>query len=117
MSKIEEKIYDTSAARSEKGERKMKVSITQLPDYAMVMDARPLPSDRFTVTLTRSHLEWLREVVRQQVLTEQKQMEHYIKRDAAKHPERMTIDKFKHRLEIAQDFAHAIDKARKEGEV
>lgn len=95
----------------------MKVSITRLPDYARDMDARPLPSDRFIVSLTRSHLEWLREIVRQQVLTEQRQMEYYIRRDADKHPKRMTMEKFKHRLEIAQDFAHAIGKARKEGDV
>lgn len=92
----------------------MKVSITRLPDYARDMDARPLPSDRFTVSLTRSHLEWLREIVRQQVLTERRQMEYYIKRDAEKHPERKTIDRFKHRLEMAQDFQQAIDKAKRE---
>jgi len=91
----------------------MKVSINELAAYAQRMDARPMPSDRFTVTMTRSHLEWLREIVRQQVLTEQRQMEYYIRRDAAKHPERKTIEKFRHRLEMAQVFQQAIDNAKR----
>lgn len=91
----------------------MGVSLTRLTEYAREMDARPMPSDEFAVTLTRSHLEWLREVVRQQVLTERKQMEYYIKRDAQKHPERKTVDRFKCRLEIARDFARAINKANR----
>lgn len=91
----------------------MGVSITDLGSYAERMDACPMPTDEFTVTLTRSHLEWLREIVRQQVLTERKQMEYYIKRDAQKHPERKTADRFKSRLEIAQDFARAINKANR----
>lgn len=89
-----------------------KVSINNLADYAKRVDARPLPSDKFTVTLTRSHLQWLQRVVAQQVKSEQMQLEHYIKRDAAKHPERKTIDRFRERLEIAKDFAGALDKAK-----
>lgn len=92
----------------------MKVSINKLPEFAKDLDARPLPSDKFTVTLTRSHLEWLREVVRQQALTEQKQMEHYMKRDSERHPERRTADKFRHRLEMAQDFQNALNNTKRE---
>lgn len=91
----------------------MKVSINRLSDYAKNIDSQPHPSDKFTVILTRSQLEWLREIVRQQVLTGQKQMEHYIKRDAAKHPERKTIEKFKYRLEMASDFAVAIEQCKR----
>ncbi len=90
-----------------------KVSINALAEYAQRVDARPLPSDRFTVTLTRSHLQWLRNIAKQQVKTERAQLDHYIKRDAAKHPERKTIDRFRQRLNIATDFAQALDKATK----
>lgn len=90
-----------------------KVSINSLADYAKRVDARPLPSDKFTVTLTRSHLQWLQRVVALQVNTERAQLDYYIKRDYAKHPERKTIDRFRERLEIAKDFAGALDKATK----
>lgn len=85
------------------------VSINSLADYAKRVDARPLPSDKFTVTLTRSHLQWLQHIVALQVKTERAQL----KRDYAKHPERKTIDRFRERLEIAKDFADALDKATK----
>lgn len=88
-----------------------KVSINSLADYAKRLDARPLPSDKFTVTLTRSHLQWLNRIVALQVKTERAQLDYYIKRDYAKHPERKTIDRFRERLEIAKDFADALDKA------
>lgn len=90
-----------------------KVSINALAEYADRLDARPLPSDKFTVTLTRSHLQWLQRIVAQQVKTERTQLDYYIKRDAAKHPERKTIAKFTERLEIARDFAQTLDKATK----
>ena len=92
----------------------MSVSINNLTDYAKRVDARPLPSDKFTVTLTRSHLQWLKSTVALQVKTERAQLDYYIKRDAAKHPERKTIAKLTERLEIAKDFAQALDKATKE---
>ena len=88
-----------------------KVSINALADYAKRLDANPLPSDKFTLTLTRSHLQWLQRIVALQVKTERAQLDYYIKRDAAKHPERKTIDRFRERLEIANDFAQALDKA------
>ncbi len=88
-----------------------KVSINALADYAKRLDAKPSPSDKFTLTLTRSHLQWLQWVVDIQVRTEKAQLEYYVKRDAAKHPERHTIAKFNKRLELAQDFASALDKA------
>jgi len=91
----------------------MSVSITKFREFAERVDARPQPSDKFTVTLTRAHLEWLREIVRQQVLTEQRQMEYYIRRDAAKHPKRKAIEKFRHRLQMAENFRQAIDKAKR----
>lgn len=91
----------------------MSVSINNLTDYAKRVDARPQPSDKFTVTLTRSHLQWLNRIVALQVKTERAQLDYYIKRDAAKHPERKTIDRFRERLEIAKDFAQALDKATK----
>lgn len=90
-----------------------KVSINSLAEYSRQIDARPLPSDKFTLTLTRSHLQWLQRIVAQQVKTERAQLDHYIKRDHAKHPERKTIDRFCERLEIAQDFVQALDKATK----
>ena len=90
-----------------------KVSINSLAEYSRLIDARPLPSDKFTLTLTRSHLEWIQRIVAQQVKTERAQLDHYIKRDAAKHPERKTIERFRERLEIAKDFAQALDKATK----
>ena len=90
-----------------------KVSINTLADYAKRVDARPLPSDKFTVTLTRSHLQWLQRIVALQIKSERAQLDHYIKRDAAKHPELKTIDRFRERLEIAKDFAQALDKATK----
>lgn len=89
----------------------MNVSINSLADYAKRVDARPLPSDKFTVTLTRSHLQWLQRIVALQVKSEKAQLDYYIKRDYAKHPERKTIDRFRERLEIAKDFAQALDKA------
>lgn len=88
-----------------------KVSINNLTDYANRVDAKPLPSDKFTITLTRSHLQWLQRIVDLQVKTERAQLDYYIKRDAAQHPERKTIDRFRERLEIAKDFAGALDKA------
>ena len=91
----------------------IKVSINNLTQYAKNMDARPLPSDLFGVRLTRSHLKWLSRIVAQQVKTEKAQLDHYIKRDAAKHPERKTIDRFRERLEIAEDFLQAIDKVKR----
>lgn len=91
----------------------MSVSINNLADYANRVDARPLPSDKFTVTITRSHLQWLQRIVALQVKTERAQLNYYIKRDAAKHPERKTIDRFRERLEIAKDFEQALDKAMK----
>lgn len=90
-----------------------KVSINNLAEYARQMDARPLPSDKFTVTLTRAHLKWLKHLVSVQVSTTKAQLDYYIERDAAKHPERKTIDRFRERLEIARDFAYALDKATK----
>ena len=90
-----------------------KVSINALADYARRVDAKPLPSDKFTLTLTRSHLQWLQRIVAQQVKTERAQLDHYIKRDAAKHPKRKAIDRFRERLEIAMDFAQTLDKATK----
>lgn len=90
-----------------------KVSINSLTEYAERVDARPLPSDKFEVTLTRSHLEWLRKLVTLQVRIERAQLDYYIKRDAAKHPERKTIDRFRERLGIAKDFEQALDKATK----
>ena len=90
-----------------------KVSINTLADYAKRVDARPLPSDKFTVTLTRSHLQWLQRIVALQIKSERAQLDHYIKRDYAKHPERKAIDRFRERLEIAKDFAQALDKATK----
>lgn len=91
----------------------MSVSINTLADYAKRVDAKPLPSDKFTVTLTRSHLQWLQRIVALQVKTERAQLDYYIKRDAAKHPERKTIDRFRERLEIAKEFAEALDEATK----
>lgn len=88
-----------------------KVSINNLADYTKRIGARPHPSDKFTVTLTRSHLKWHQRIVAQQVKSEQMQLDHYIKRDATKHPERKTIDRFRERLEIAKDFAEELDKA------
>lgn len=90
-----------------------KVSINNLAEYAKRVDARPLPSDKFTMTLTRSHLQWLQRIVALPVKTERAQLDYYIKRDYAKHPERKTIDRFRERLEIAKDFAQALDKATK----
>lgn len=90
-----------------------KVSINSLTEYAERVDARPLPSDKFEVTLTRPHLEWLRKLVTLQVRIERAQLDYYIKRDAAKHPERKTIDRFRERLGIAKDFEQALDKATK----
>ena len=90
-----------------------KVSITRISDAAKRMDANPLPSDKFTLTLTRSHLQWLQHIVALQVQTERAQLDYYIKRDAAKHPERKTIDRFRQRLETAKDFAQALTKATK----
>ena len=89
----------------------MSVSINNLTDYSKRVDARPLPSDKFTVTFTRSQLQWLQWVIGLQVKTERAQLNYYIKRDAAKHPERKPIERFHERLEIAQDFAEALDKA------
>jgi len=91
----------------------MGVSMNELAAYSQRMDARPQPSDKFTVTLTRSHLEWLRNIIGLQVRTERAQLDYYIKRDAAKHPERKTIEKFRNRLQIALDFQQAIDKAKR----
>lgn len=89
------------------------VSINSLADYAKRVDARPLPSDKFTVTLTRAHLKWLKHLVSVQVSTTKAQLDYYIKRDAAKHPERKTIGRFRERLQVAKDFAQALDKATK----
>ena len=89
----------------------MKVSINKLADYAQRIDAKPLPSDKFMVTLTRAQLQWLQHIVSAQVRSEKAQLEHYIIRDAVKFPERKTIAKFTERLEIARDFAQALHKA------
>ena len=90
-----------------------KVSINNLTQYAKNMDARPLPSDMFEVKITRSQLQWLRKLVAVQVKTERAQLDYYIKRDAAKHPERKTIDRFRERLENAKGAEDALDKARR----
>lgn len=90
-----------------------KVSINSLSEYAKRVDSQPLPSDKFTLTLTRSHLQWLQRIVDQQVKSERAQLDYYIKRDYAKHPERKAIDRFRERLEIAKDFAQALDKITK----
>lgn len=89
-----------------------KISINQLANYAKQIDARPLPSDIFTVNLTRAHLNWLHRIVVQQVRTEKAQLDYYIRRDAAKHPERKTIDKFTERLQMAIDFKQALDNSK-----
>ena len=91
----------------------MSVSINSLADYAKRLDAKPLPSDKFTVTLTRSHQQWLQRIVAMQIKSERAQLDYYIKRDYAKHPARKTIDRYRKRLEIAKDFAQALDKATK----
>lgn len=88
-----------------------KVSINNLAGYATSIGTAPLPSDKFTVALTRSHLQWLERIIAQQVKNEQAQLAHYIERDAAKHPQRKTADRFRERLEIAKDFAQALEKA------
>lgn len=88
-----------------------KVSITNLAGFAKRLDAEPLPTDKFSVKLTRSHLQWLQRIVAQQIKSERAQLDHYIKRDAVNHPERKTIDRFRGRLEMAQDFKDTLDKA------
>lgn len=90
-----------------------KVSINNLTQYAKNMDARPLPSDMFEVRITRSQLQWLTRLVAVQVKTERAQLDYYIKRDAAKHPERKTIDRFQERLGNAKGAQYALDKARR----
>ncbi len=90
-----------------------KVSINNLTQYAKDMDARLLPSDMFEVRITRSQLQWLRKLVAVQVKTERAQLDYYIKRDAAKHPERKTIDRFRERLGSAKGAEDALDKARR----
>ena len=64
----------------------MKVSINKLADYAQRIDAKPLPSDKFMVTLTRAQLQWLQHIVSAQVRSEKAQLEHYIIRDAVNVP-------------------------------
>ena len=56
-----------------------KVSINSLADYAKRVYAKPLPSDKFTLTLTRSHLQWLQRIVTLQIKTERAQLDYYIK--------------------------------------
>lgn len=89
-----------------------KVSINRLSDFAREIDASPLPTDLFTVTLTREHIKYLRWLMDVQVKTERCQLDYYIKRDYARHPERKTIDRFRERLRCAEDLDTALKTAK-----
>ncbi len=85
--------------------------ITNLESVAVRLNPTVSLDDRFQFTVTREELTWLKKLVEVQVKTEDCQMQYYIKRDAAKHPERKTIDRFRKRLELAKSVRYRLTQA------